>query len=171
MDESLKQNMMPIFQYFSDTDPLYAEMEEIVWSVMSESSCANFYILKQLQILLSVCNSGKQFYKITNANPSIIAFISALIKEKTDYSTISKKQYQIFIDDDIFMYYGDIRKLSNGKTVIPIDYDDIEMDGSFPKHQSHKRKSQPYSHKSTGYILHDELAMSILALSKYLMTN
>jgi hypothetical protein len=169
MDESLKQNMMPIFQYFSDTDPLYAEMEEIVWSVMSQSSCANFCILKQLQILLSVCNSGKQFYKITNANPSIITFISALITEKK-YS-VPKKQYHIFIDDDIFMYYGDIHKLSHVKTVIPIDYDEIELDGSFPKRQSHKRKSQSYSYKNIGYISHHELAMSILALSKYLMTN
>ena len=161
MDESFKQNMLPIFDYFSDTDPLFAKMERIV-SGMDVS----LQILKELQTILAVCNSGRHFYKITNVSPSVISFLEDLIEQIDHSDKPLQKQCHIFIDDDVFIYYGDIRRLQKVKTVTPIDYDDIELDGSVPK-----RKSQPYSHKSTGYILHDELAMSILALSKYLMTN
>lgn len=167
MDESFKQNMIPIFDYFSDTDPLFAQMEQIV-------SGTSLQILKELQTILAVCNSGKHFYKITNVSPSVISFLEDLI-EQIDHSNKPdkslQKQCHIFIQNDVFIYYGDMHRLKNIKTVTPIDYDDIELDGSIPKRKSHKRKSQSYSYKSTGYISHHELAMSILALSKYLMTN
>jgi hypothetical protein len=101
-------------------------------------------------------------------SPSVISFLEDII-EQIDHSN-TKKQCHIFIDEDVFIYYGDMYRLKNIKTVTPIDYDDIELDGTFPKRKSHC-KSQPYSYKNTGYISHDELAMSILALSKYLMTN
>ena len=161
MDESFKENMLPIFDYFSDTNPLFAKMERIIYRTSLD-------ILKELHIILGVCNSGKHFYKITNVSPSVISFLEDII-EQIDHSD-TKKQCHIFIDDDVFVYYGDMYRLKNIKTVTPIDYDDIELDGTFPKRKSHC-KSQPYSYKNTGYISHDELAMSILALSKYLMTN
>jgi len=161
MDESFKENMLPIFDYFSDTDPLFAKMERIVSGLE-----ISLDILKELQIILAVCNSSRHFYKITNVSSSVISFLEDLIEQIDHSDKPLQKQCHIFIDDDVFIYYGDIRRLKNIKTVTPVDYDDIELDGSIPK-----CKSQSYSYKSTGYISHDELAMSILALSKYLMTN